>query len=141
MRVATGILACVMGGALGVATADEPPKAAEPAATAAPAAAAPSTPAAPATASTAAASSTTPAAAAPKPAMNDEQIEKHFRSEGYTVKTVNGEKQYCKRMEVIGSRLGGGVQCIPEQQLLMRERDDQENLSRAQKTMGHPNGS
>jgi len=124
--------ACVLAGAVSVALADEPnkaPVASPPAAAATPAA--PSTPATPAPAAS------SPAAAN---APNDEQLDKHFRSEGYTVQTRNGEKQYCKRKEETGSRLSGGIVCMNGQELLMRERKDQEDLDKAQRIMGHPQG-
>jgi hypothetical protein len=135
MRLVSVVLTCVVGSAQ-VAAADEPSKAPEPAATNPAPSSAPT--ANPAAAATPAASAPAASSAA---AASDDRIEKHFRAEGYTVKTVNGEKQYCKKEDVTGSRLGGSVKCTPEQILMMREREAQENVDRAQRVIIHPQGN
>ncbi len=133
MRFLTWALACTLGGALGVAQADEPAKAS-----------APSTATAPAASDTAAASGTAPAAAstpAVKPDVHDEMLEKHFRAEGYKVQVRNGEKWYCKPMIETGTRLASSQPvCVPGEQLLIKERQQQEDLQKAQRIMGHPTG-
>ena len=133
MRFRTWAVACTLGGALGVATADEPAKAP-----------APSTTSAPASSDTATAPTTAPAAAstpAAKADVRDEMLDKHFRAEGYKVQVRNGEKWYCKPMIETGTRLSSSQPvCGPGQQLLIKERQQQEDLEKAQRVMGHPNG-
>jgi len=132
MRFLTWAVACTLGGALSVATADEPAKAPPP-----------STATAAASSDTATPPSAAPAAAstpAVKPELTEDQLDKHFRAEGYSVQVHNGEKYYCKRADVLGSRLQGGQQCTPAQALMVKERQAQEDLEKAQRVMGHPNG-
>jgi hypothetical protein len=143
MRFLTWALACTLGGALGMAQADEPSKAPAPTTVTAPTssdtATAPST--APAAASTPAAS--TPAASTPaaKPDLNDEMLEKHFRAEGYKVQVRNGEKWYCKPMIETGTRLASPQPvCAPGEQLLINERQQREDLQKAQRSMNGTKG-
>jgi len=133
MRFLTWAVACILGGALGVATADEPANAhAPPTAAAVPSGATATPPgAAPAAAST----------PAVKPELTEDQLEKHFRAEGYKVQVRGGEKWYCKSMIETGTRLASSQPvCVPGQQLLIKERQQQEDLEKAQRVMGHPNG-
>ncbi len=133
MRFLTWAVACILGGALGVATAEEPAKAP-----------APSEATAPAASDAATAPGTAPAAAstpAVKPDVHDEMLEKHFRAEGYKVQVRNGEKWYCKSMIETGTRLASSQPvCVPGEQLLIKERQQKEELEKAQRIMGHPTG-
>jgi hypothetical protein len=133
MRFLTWAVACILGGALGVARADEPAKAP-----------APSTASAAPSSATATPPGAVPAAAstpAVKPELTEDQLEKHFRAEGYKVQVRGGEKWYCKQMIETGSRLASSQPvCVPGQQLLIKERQQQEDLEKAQRIMGHPNG-
>jgi len=134
VKVLSGALACIGAGVLSLALAD--PAATAPAAPVAPAAAtsAPATPAAPAAAP----------AAKPATAPDMDQIEKHFRAEGYSVRMKDGDKLYCKHEEVLGTRLSGSVKCYTAEALKAREDADQqsaENAQRAARTGNLPGGS
>jgi hypothetical protein len=125
MRFLTWALACTLGGALGAAQADEPSKA--PAAT---------TVTAPAASDTAAAPSAAPAAStsAAKTDVNAEMLDKHFRSEGYKAEVRNGEKWYCKQMTETGTRLASAKPvCAPGEQLWIKEKQQREDLEKAQR--------
>jgi hypothetical protein len=95
---------------------------------------------APSTASSDAASppAAAPAAAStstPKPDVNDEVIDKHFRSEGYKVEVHNGEKWYCKPMIETGTRLASPKPvCAPGELLWIKEKQQREDLEKAQRT-------
>jgi hypothetical protein len=138
MRLWSGVLALIGVGSIALAVADPPSAPAASSTPVAPAAnAAPATPAA----STApAAAPATPAAAAAAPATSvtvsaqeESQMERHFRSEGYTVEMHNGQKMYCRKEQVLGSRLGGSSKtCTTEDQLKMNESQAQSDLSRTQ---------
>ena len=127
MRFLTWAVACTLGGALGVTLADEPSKAAAPSAVTTPASSA-----------TAPAPSTVPAAtstSAAKPDINDEMLEKHFRSEGYKVEVRNGEKWYCKSMTETGTRLSSAKPvCSPGELLYIKEKQQRDDLEKAQRT-------
>jgi hypothetical protein len=125
MRILTWALACTLGGALGVTLADEPTKAPAPNAVSTPAATAPAP-------STAPAATSTPAA---KADINDEMLEKHFRSEGYKVEVRNGEKWYCKSMTETGTRLSSAKPvCSPGELLYIKEKQQRDDLEKAQRT-------
>jgi hypothetical protein len=132
VRVVTGVLVCLGAGAVSLAMADAPaPASGTPTANA---------PAAPAAAPAAdAAKPAAPAAAA----QQMDQLEKHFRSEGYVVRMKDGEKLFCKREEVLGSRLSAGMKCATAEALKVREDQDQqaaEQAQRAARTGTLPNG-
>jgi hypothetical protein len=120
MRVFTGVMACVGIGAVSIALADpaDAPKSSAPAAvtearTSVPAspstAAAPATPAAPAVTITAA----TPDA--------QEQLERHFLSEGYKSEMHGSQKVFCRREDTIGTRLGASKNCGTVDELKQQE--------------------
>ena len=131
VTVLTGALACLGAGAISLAIADPPAPTAS-----APAASAPTaTPAAP-VADTAKVATT---AAAPEM----DQLEKHLRAEGYVVRMKDGEKLFCKREEVLGSRLSAGMKCATAEALRVREDQDQqaaESAQRAARTGTLPGG-
>jgi hypothetical protein len=143
MRFVVGALACMAVGGISLALADpsttasapSPPSA--PSAPTAPAAAAPApapaTPAAPATPQAA------PAAAA-TPAIDPE--EKRLMAAGYRMQMRHGEKVFCRREEVLGSRLEGKMNCSTAQQLKSTQDQAQEAAQRLQRqNLGHPPGS
>jgi hypothetical protein len=120
MRVFTGVMACVGIGAVSIDLADpaDAPKSSAPAAvtearTSVPAspstAAAPATPAAPAVTITAA----TPDA--------QEQLERHFLSEGYKSEMHGSQKVFCRREDTIGTRLGASKNCGTVDELKQQE--------------------
>ena len=116
VTIFTGVLACLGAGAMSLALADPPAPSAPAAATPAPAAEAPKT---------------DPAA---KPAASEmDPLEKHFRAEGYQVRMKDGEKLFCKREEVLGSRLSAGMKCATVEALKAREDQDQQSAERAQR--------
>jgi hypothetical protein len=133
MRFLTWAVACILGGALGVVQAEEPTKAPAPSEATAPAASDTATTpaAAPAAASTTAA----------KADVHDEMLDKHFRAEGYKVQMRNGEKWYCKPVIETGTRLASSQPvCAPGEQLLIKERQQQEDLQKAQRALNGTKG-
>jgi len=142
MRFVVGALACMAVGGISLALADpstpasvpSPPSA--PSAPTAPAAAAPmAAPATPAPATPQAA----PAAAA-TPAIDPE--ERRLLAQGYRMQMRRGEKVFCRREEVLGSRLEGKMNCSTAQQLKSTQDQAQEAAQRLQRqNLGHPPGS
>jgi hypothetical protein len=123
------VLALIGVGSIALAVADPPSAPAASSTPVAPAAnAAPATPAAtPAAAAAASATGVTVSA------QEESQMERHFRSEGYTVEMHNGQKMYCRKEQVLGSRLGGSSKtCTTEDQLKMNESQAQSDVSRTQ---------
>jgi hypothetical protein len=126
---------------MSLALADPPANPASPAAATAPSAAQPAA-SAPATAP--AASAATPPAKAQTPTVNvdaekeQDNLEKHFLSEGYKLEMHHGEKYFCRREEELGSRLGGQKVCGTAQQLSATEREAQSAYQRGQ--MQQPTG-
>ena len=142
MRSSIGILAFIGFGAVSVAFAD--PSATETAttATAAPAAqataTAPAQPAAPATSPTPAA----PKVAAPAASTSaaEEERERHFLSEGYRLEMRNGEKVFCRREEMLGSRLGAQKVCASALQLTETERQAKASMDGSIMQHSNPTG-
>ena len=140
MRLFSGVLACVFIGAGSVALAeDPPPSATDNSASTAPAAAAPSaapatTAATPAPVASATKSAVTVTAAATPPAAPEvDPIEKHFISEGYRMQMRNGEKVFCRREEVMGTRLGSNnMTCSTAEVLKQTEAQAHATVERAQ---------
>jgi zona occludens toxin (predicted ATPase) len=150
-RFVVAVLASVGVGAVSVALADPPttapaqgasaPATATPAA---PAATPPATPAAPA-APTAAVPATPDAAPQhdtqvtvtghehQAAATEPERLEKYFLSEGYKIEMHNGDKVFCRREEVLGSRLQGQKYCSTAQQLTATEAQARESVERSQR--------
>jgi len=142
MRFVVGALACMAVGGISLALADpstpasvpSPPSA--PSAPTAPAAAAPT--AAPATPAPATAQAA-PADAA-TPAIDPE--ERRLLAQGYRMQMRRGEKVFCRREEVLGSRLEGKMNCSTAQQLKSTQDQAQEAAQRLQRqNLGHPPGS
>lgn len=132
MRFVVVVLASVGIGALALA---DPPTTAPGQAAASSAAAAPA-------ASAAIQPATPPAGAAPTasvPATPDaaaaeaERQEKHFLSEGYKIEMHHGDKYFCHREEMLGSRLGGEKHCSTAQQLTATEAQAKELVERSQR--------
>ena len=141
MRLVSGMLACIGVGAISIALADpsaDAPAAATPSSP--PAASAPATPATPAAAATPAPAATTAAAATAPADSPDEQLEKHFLSEGYKVQMRGGQKQYCRKEVPVGSRLGGEMNCSTLQQLKATEDQTQSALQHQQHSYTKPTG-
>ncbi len=142
MRSSIGILAFIGFGAVAVAFAD--PSATETAttATATPAAqataTAPAQPAAPATSATPAA----PKVAAPAASTSaaEEERERHFLSEGYRLEMRNGEKVFCRREEMLGSRLGAQKVCASALQLTETERQAKASMDGSIMQHSNPTG-
>jgi hypothetical protein len=42
-------------------------------------------------------------------------------AKGYRVKVINGERYYCRREEMLGTRLQGALQCTAAEELRRRE--------------------
>lgn len=128
MRIAVGLLACLGAGALSSALAD-PPTETPPGATAAPSAA----PAAAPSAATTASPPATKAAAA-----EIDPREKHFLSEGYKPEMHNGVKLFCRREEVLGSRLAAGKICATPERLERIEAEARQAVEHVQQNAAPP---
>jgi hypothetical protein len=141
MRFVIGALACMTVGGTSLALADPsttasaPSPPSVPSAPSAPAAAAPTpapaTPAAPATPQAAPAAAKTPEV---------DQVDKHFLSEGYRMEMHNGEKVFCRREDVLGSRLGAQKVCSTAQQLTATERQAKASVDRSMMQQRNPTG-
>ena len=140
MRFAVGVLICLNLGAVSLAVAD--PSAPSPApATGAPAAdaAAPAVaPATPPASAPAAAPATAAATSAAKSALDAD--EKHFISEGYKPEMRNGQKVFCRREQVLGSRLGEAKHCATIEQLKVSEQESKDVTEQVQRTQKNPQG-
>jgi hypothetical protein len=129
MRFAVGLLACLGAGAVTSALADPQIEAqSAPAAAVAPV---PSASAAPAPAP-AAATATADAKTAPpeKPAVDPDVM--HFMQEGYRPEMRHGQKLYCKKEVVLGSRLNAKKTCGTIEELKMVERRTRLDVEQAQ---------
>ena len=120
MRIAVGLLACLGAGALTTALAD-PSTETAPAATAAPAAPAAATPAPAANAATATQVITAKAEL--------DRDTAHFVAEGYKPEMRNGEQIFCKKENVLGSRVTAQKRCGTLEQLKLSEQADKANVS------------
>jgi hypothetical protein len=130
MRIAVVLLACLGAGALTSVLAD-PTAETQPAATAAPSA----TPAA----AEAAAPATSPTASKPA-APEIDPVEKHFLAEGYKPAMRRGVKVFCRREDVLGSRLGGGYVCATAQELESLEAQSRQAVEHVQQNTAPPSG-
>ena len=136
-----GILACIGLGAVSVAGADAPNPPAAPAAALTPAA--PATPTSTATAPAPTTSAAPVKAAAPAETLassGDDERERHFLAEGYKLEMRNGEKVFCRREEVLGSRLGAQKVCSSALQLTETERQARDSVSRSMMQQNNPGG-
>jgi hypothetical protein len=122
MRIAVGLLACLGAGALPSAFADPP---AEPA------------PAATAAATVEAA--TLPPATKPAAPQIDPD-EKRIISEGYKPEMRHGVKMFCRREQVLGSRLGEEKRCATLEQLKVSEQESKDLGRRLQQVQKNPQG-
>ena len=77
-----------------------------------PAVAAPAADPAPATATPTSAAATVPPAAQTQTDSDAAQLEKRMRAKGYAIHMENGEKVFCRREQLLGSRLGGALHCL-----------------------------
>jgi hypothetical protein len=119
MRFVVAVLTCMSVGGTSLALADPPSTSPQQTAPAAPPA-----PAAPA------ATQVAPAAPA-KPELDP--LEKRFLAQGYRMQMRHGERVFCRKEEVLGSRLEGRVSCNTAAQLKAIEQQSQEAVERAQR--------
>ncbi|HET7758114.1 MAG TPA: hypothetical protein VFK87_12735 [Steroidobacteraceae bacterium] len=132
MRFIVGLLACAGLGLLSLARADSPNSSATQGVSAG------TTPsaAAAATAHAATASSAAPATPAAPPALDFE--EKHLLAEGYRVEIRHGQKMFCRREEVLGSRVEGQKFCGTAEQLKATESQAKEAVERTRHQQANP---
>ena len=142
MRFVVGALACMAVGGISLALADPsttasaPSPPSTPSALSAPAPAVPT----PAPATPAPVTPQTAPAAAATPAIDPE--ERRLLAQGYRMQMRHGEKVFCRREEVLGSRLEGKMNCSTAQQLKSTQDQAQEAAQRLQRqNLGHPPGS
>jgi|HubBroStandDraft_5_1064220.scaffolds.fasta_scaffold419309_2 hypothetical protein len=157
MQLSLGVLSLILGvGAISAAAADEPatpPAAPSPVAPASAAAEPrPTTPAAPAAIPTAPVTATaavpaaaaTPASTIAKPPESTDPKERHLLAEGYKSEMRNGDRVFCRKEQVLGSRLGGQKVCGNADDLIAREEMDKANAERTERLgrsgMGPCNG-
>lgn len=134
MRLVVGMFTCLGLAALTSALADPP--AAQPQASAPAAAPSASAPAAASTASTNQAAAEEAAKAAEVSSK-----EKHFMSEGYRPEMHNGEKIFCRKESVLGSRLASQKICGSIDQLEAAERETRADVEQAQRQQSNgPSG-
>jgi hypothetical protein len=131
MRLQAGLLTLMGIGAVSMALADPPTPAptseAQPASAAAGPAAAPASP-------TPAAPASPPTAAVITAPADDDLLDRHLRSEGYKVEMHNGQKIYCRKEDVLGSRLGASTKtCGTAEQLKITEAQAHELVERTQR--------
>jgi hypothetical protein len=146
MRFVVGVLACMGVGGLALAdpaTPEPAPTAAAPSAPTTPStptsAAATPAPAAPAAAPAVPAGPTATAAPASHPAPPTSDFEeKRLLSEGYRIEMRNGERVFCHREEILGSRVEGRKVCNTKQQLELTESQSKHNLERTQQQWQTP---
>jgi len=131
MRVATGMVGCLIVGVC-YANGDTPPE------TPAPAEHTAATPSAPV-------QGTQPANKAPEPAATPgahqtsaqqptTQFDDHnLRAKGYQVKIIHGEKYYCRREDMLGTRLQAALQCTSAEELRRREERTRETTDETQR--------
>ena len=150
MRFVARVLALLIGsGAATVALADPAAPTSEAAATASASTPAAATTAAPATA--AAATSPAPASSAPttapaaastsapaKPAVDPD--ERRLVAEGYKPQMRGGTKVYCKREQVLGSRLGASEVCATADQLKSSTQNSRDATEQSQRYGTNPRG-
>jgi len=80
-----------------------------------------------------------PAAAAPSATarkLDEAQVEKELRAQGYLPQMRNGEKIFCRRESVRGSRLPGPLVCMSADQAETMARETQRDTERMQQRSG-----
>ena len=125
MRVATGMVGCLIVGVC-YAKGDTPPE------TPAPAEQTAATPSAPV-------QGTQPAQKAPEAHETSAQQpttqfdDHNLRAKGYQVKIIHGEKYYCRREDMLGTRLQAALQCTTAEELRRREERMRETTDETQR--------
>jgi len=133
MRFVGGVLACIGVGGISLALADPSTTTSAPSAPSAPAAPSAPTAAAPAAAPVAPAPATPQAARAAAATAAIDPEERHLLAEGYRMQMRHGEKVFCRREEVLGSRLEGKMSCTSAAQLKATRDLAREAVERAQR--------
>src|SRR5579863_882431 len=109
MRVFNGVVACIGVGAVSIVLADPAaaPQSSAPAAATEAQTSLPASPSAAATPAVPVSPATAPAATiTTAPPSGQEQLERHFLSEGYTSEMHGSQKVFCRRENSLGTRLG-----------------------------------
>jgi hypothetical protein len=79
----------------------------------------------------------TASAAAPSQANIDStQLERRMHARGYTTRVENGEKVFCRREQMLGSRLGGAMRCLHEDEARANLIQTEEEQLRLRMMMG-----
>ena len=134
MRFVGGVLACIGVGGISLALADPSTTTSAPSAPSAPAAPSAPTAAAPAAAPVAPAPATPQAARAAAATAAIDPEERHLLAEGYRMQMRHGEKVFCRREEILGSRLEGKLSCSTAAQLKATRDQAREAVERVQRT-------
>jgi hypothetical protein len=69
-----------------------------------------------------------------------DQVEKRFLSEGYKLEMHHGEKVFCRREDLLGSRLGAQKVCSTAQQLTATERQAKASVDHSMMQQSNPTG-
>jgi hypothetical protein len=134
MRPAAAVLACLGIGAASGASADPPSSPPAQSSVAEPAAATRTSPTEAATATAPVAAPQSAATASTTAAVDPE--EKRLRAMGYKMQMRNGEKVFCRREEVLGSRLEGKLICGTVQDLKATAEQNRQDVEHAQHQLG-----
>jgi hypothetical protein len=140
MRFVVGVLACIGVGGLSLVLADPPVTLPGPASAPAPAASptVPASPVAAAPAEAPAPPTTTAAAAARAPGPAIDAEEKRLLAAGYKVELRHGEKVYCRREEILGSRLGAVKNCGTAAELRTTVQETRDRIEQVQRQQVNP---
>jgi len=130
MRAMIGVLAAMAIGLASLSLADPPALA--------PATGTPPAAAAPAAATSAAAASQTGPANTVSAELTVDPREKQLIAAGYKAEMRNGEKVYCRREQVLGSRLGAARHCGTVDQLAAVTQGSRDQTQQAQRSQVNP---
>jgi hypothetical protein len=148
MRLAA-VLASLSIAAIHPALAADPPgeaaaKSTDAAATVQAPVAAPTPDSPPANATSTSATSNAPTAVPVQADSNAARLEKRMRARGFATQMQNGEKIFCRREAVLGTRLGGALHCMHEDEAradLDRLEGDEEHQRQRMLGLCVPSGS
>lgn len=136
MRFAGAVLACLGVAVVSGALADPPSSPPEQSAVAKPAAATTTSATEAATAKAPVTAPQTASAASTTAAVDPE--EKRLLAKGYRMQMQNGEKVFCRREPILGSRLEGKLSCGTARDIAAVEAQAQEGVDRAQRAPQPP---
>ena len=84
---------------------------------------------------TATAAGSTPAAAASDADSDATRLEQHMHAKGYATRMENGQKIFCRREQVLGSRLGGALHCMNAAEARVNEERERQEAAQLQQRL------